>query len=379
VRTAREPLMGSLQPSALTPAPTSASTSPIARLLAEPQRFEFFQAVRLLLLWLEEQGVDPEQALERHLRFPNSVSLGFPASQVEALDSAALHGSVLPQFRLTPGFMSMLGAQGALPNHYTERIQAWQAHESDPELAGAPLAFLDIFSTRMLGLFYGAWRKYRIEHAIAGPRDAYLPLLLALAGLPDAAPGADADADSVHADVAPEALARYAGVLRQRPASAAVLGRVLADHFGVGVAVLEAVGYWDALGAQEQTRLGIGAPATDGAAGLLGQSALLGARSWRPDLRVRLRIGPLDRRQFERFLLGLFAAPALSYEIVLVLRRDAVRPLQLSQLSAAARRLGIDSVLATVSAHGDRADMRYEIRPLQPLRPLTPPMGPKPA
>jgi type VI secretion system protein ImpH len=268
--------------------------------------------------------------------------------------------------------MSMLGAHGALPSHYTERIQAWQAHETDPELAEAPQAFLDMFSTRMLALFYGAWRKYRIEHAVLGPRDAYLPLLLALAALPQA------DIDPVHAEVAPEALARYAGVLRQRPASAAVLGRVLADHFGVGVAVLEAVGHWDALGAAEQTRLGTGAGSGQG---VLGQSTVLGERSWRPDLRVRLRIGPLDRRQFERFLpggalaralrtlLGLFAAPALSYEIVLVLRRDAVRPLQ---LDAAPRRLGLDSVLATGPVPGDRADMRYEIRPLAPLAPLPP-------
>jgi type VI secretion system protein ImpH len=366
------------------PAPAPAPASPIARLLAEPQRFEFFQAVRLLLLWLQEQGVAPGQALERHLRFPNSLSLAFPASQVEALEALPAYAGPLPQFHLTPGFMSLLGAHGALPSHYTERIQAWQAHEADPELAGAPRAFLDMLSTRMLGLFYGAWRKYRIEHAIAGPRDAYLPLLLALAALPHAGAGPAGDDDgALGADVAPEALARYAGVLRQRPASAAVLGRVLSEHFGVGVAVLEAVGHWDGLGAGEQTRLGVMGGSADGGAGLLGQSALLGARSWRPDLRVRLRIGPLERRQFERFLpggagaralrtlLGLFAAPALSYEIVLVLRRDAVRPLQLAAIGMDPRRLGIDSLLATVPAASDRADMRYEIRPLAPLPPLT--------
>jgi len=199
-------------------------------------------------------------------------------------------------------------------------------------------------------------------------------------GPADAVADGNGDADG---GVAPEALARYAGVLRQRPASAAVLGRVLGDHFGVGVAVLEAVGHWDALSATEQTRLGN--QDTAGAPGQLGQSAMLGERSWRPDLRVRLRIGPLDRRQFERFLpggagaralrtlLGLFAAPALSYEIVLVLRRDAVRPLQLNGATMQARRLGIDSLLATAPAAGDRADMRYEIRPLQPLQPLQPP------
>jgi type VI secretion system protein ImpH len=334
----------------------------IARLLAEPQRFEFFQAVRLLLLWLEEQGVPPRLAFERHLRFPNSLSLGFPASQVEALEQAPLPGQALPQYRLTPGFMGLLGAHGTLPAHYTERIQAWQAGQLDAELAEAPRAFLDMFSTRMLGLFYGAWRKYRVEHAVDAPRDAFLPLLLALAGLPPAsrAPGVRA-----------ETLARYAGLLRQRPASAAVLARVLADHFGVGVAVLEGVGYWDPLAPEEQSRLGA-------AHGLLSQCAVLGARCWRPDLRVRLRIGPLDRGQFERFLpqgaaaralrtlLGLFATPTLSYEIVLVLRRDALRPIQ---LAGPGRRLGVDSYLLSGPATADRADMRYEIRPMAPLPP----------
>jgi len=336
----------------------------IARLLAEPQRFEFFQAVHLLLLRLEEQGVPARLAFERHLRFPNSLALGFPASQVEALEQAGLEGSALPQYRLTPAFMGLLGAHGALPRHVTERIQAWEAAAADPELAAAPRAFLDMFSTRMLGLFYGAWRKYRIEHAVAAPRDTYLPLLLALAGLPPAsrAPGVRA-----------EALARYAGVLRQRPASAAVLARVLSDHFGVGVAVLEGVGHWDALALEEQSQLGL-------QHGLLGQCAVLGARSWRPDLRVRVRIGPLDRTQFERFLpqgaaaralrtlLGLFATPTLSYEIVLVLRRDALLPVQ---LAGEGRRLGVDSVLLSGPAAADRADMRYEIRPMAQLAPLS--------
>lgn len=336
----------------------------IERLLAEPQRFEFFQAVRLLLQWLEEQGVPPRLAFEQHLRFPNSLSLSFPASQVEALEQAALPGTAAPQFRLTSGFMSLLGAHGTLPVHYTERIQAWQASQLEPELAQAPRAFLDMFSTRMLGLFYGAWRKYRIEHAVQAPRDAYLPLLLALASLPPAsrAPGVRA-----------ETLARYAGVLRQRPASAAMLARVLSDHFGVGVAVLEGVGHWDPLLPAEQSRLGLNH-------GLLGQCAVLGARSWRPDLRVRVRIGPLDRSQFERFLpqgaaaralrtlLGLFATPTLSYEIVLVLRRDALRP---ARLENPGRRLGVDSYLLNGPAMADRADMRYEIRPMAPLPPLS--------
>jgi type VI secretion system protein ImpH len=348
----------------------------IARLLAEPERFEFFQAVRLLLLWLGEQGVPPRRALERHLRFRNSLALGFPAGQVEAIASSAGFNpaeGVPPQFHLTPTFMGLLGAHGALPGHVTERIAAWEAAEPDAQLAGAPRAFLDIFTTRMLALFYGAWRKYRIEHSVADGSDAFLPLLLALAGF---APGA------AHEAVDDATLARYAGVLRQRPASAVVLARVLSHHFGVPVALQEGIGFWDTLAAGEQSRLG-GASARTGLAipnSILGQAAVLGERCWRPDLRVRVRIGPLRRAQFERFLphadgarslrtlLGLFAAPTLSYEVVLVLARSELQP---ARLAGGPQRLGRDSFLITAPASSDRADMVYDMRPMAPL-PATP-------
>lgn len=379
----------------------------IERLLAEPQRFEFFQAVRLLLLWLEERGVPPQQALDKHLRFANSLSLRFPASQIEALalvhDKPAHPAIARPQFRMTPSFMGLLGAHGTLPAHYTESIQAWIASEQDE----APRAFLDLLSTRMLALFYGAWKKYRVEQMVAGPGDRFLPLLLALAGFPSgaagfasggsgaaagahglpsgAAPGdprgapagayfGDAGTGASLAGVDDRTLALYAGVLRRRPASAAVLGQVLSDLLRVPVALQEWVGHWDRLEDGERTALG-------GANGVLGQTALLGARCWRPDLRVRVRIGPVDSAQFERFLphgsgaatlsalLGLFAAPTLSYEVVLVLRRSALRALRLGERS---RRLGLDSYVVTAPAIADRDDMRYALRPLAPLSPLSP-------
>nr|WP_314547088.1 type VI secretion system baseplate subunit TssG [uncultured Massilia sp.] len=344
----------------------------IARLLADPQRFEFFQAVRLLQLWLGEHGVAPRQALDGHLRFANSVSLAFPASEIERLAVERMPGG-LPRFLLTPGFMSLLGAHGALPRDVTERILGWQGGEPDPELAAAPRAFLDMFSTRMLALFYGAWKKYRVELAAGGPDDAFLPLLLALAGLP---PGALDGIDG-------RALAPFAGLLGRRPVSAAVLGRILSGHLAVSVRVIEAVGHWDRLLPDERSLLG--SPAGRPAA--LGRSALLGERCWRPDLRVRVRIGPLDRGGFERFLphgeqarglrtlLGLFAAPALAYEIALVLRRADVLPLQLAPHG---RRLGVDGWLLDGPAGADRADLRYELRPLAPLPPLHPFSAPAP-
>jgi type VI secretion system protein ImpH len=325
----------------------------IARLLAEPQRFEFVQAVRLLLLALGERGIPEHRALARHLRFPNSMELAFPPSQLEAAARDA------DGYRLTPAFMSLLGAHGALPLHVTERILALPAGGE----AAAARAFLDMFSTRMVALWYRAWQKYRVEHLVAGPRDALLPMLLALAGVP--AGGAFA------ADGVPDtALAACAGLLRRRPVSAAVLGRVLSGHFGVAVRVQEGVGHWDRLAPSEQSVVGANA--------LLGRNALLGARSWRPDLRVRVCIGPLDLARYDnllpgapgaralRTLLGLFAVPTLAYDIVLVLRRADLRPMRLAPTGG---RLGLDSYLLSGPATADRADLSYELRPLDPLPP----------
>ncbi|PQO94033.1 type VI secretion system baseplate subunit TssG [Massilia phosphatilytica] len=323
----------------------------IARLLAEPQRFDFVQAVRLLLLALGERGIPEQRALARHLRFPNSLALAFPPSQIEA---------AAPEpdgYRLTPSFMGLLGAHGALPLHVTERLLALPADGAD---AQAARAFLDMFSTRMLALWYRAWQKYRVEHLVAGPRDGYLPLLLALAGVPA---GGTFACDGV-----PDtALAAFAGLLRRRPVSAAVLGRVLSSHFGVAVRVEEGIGHWDPLAPGEQSVIGSNT--------LLGRRALLGARSWRPDLRVRVRIGPLDRARYDRFLPGaagaralrtllrLFAVPTLAYDIVLVLRQADLGRVQ---LDTSGRRLGLDSYLLSAPATADRADLRYELRPLNP-------------
>ncbi|WP_440963324.1 type VI secretion system baseplate subunit TssG [Massilia sp. GER05] len=324
----------------------------IARLLAEPQRFDFVQAVRMLLLALGARGIPERRALARHLRFANSLALAFPSSQIEAA-AADPDG-----YRLTPSFMGLLGAHGALPLHVTERLLALPQDGQD---AQAARAFLDMFSTRMLALWYRAWQKYRVEHLVAAPRDAFLPLLLALAGVPGGGVFA-------HDGVPDTALAAFAGLLRRRPVSGAVLGRVLSSHFGVAVRVQEGIGHWDPLAPGEQTIVGTNA--------LLGRRALLGERSWRPDLRVRVRIGPLDRARYDHFLPGapgagalrtllrLFAVPTLAYDIVLVLRQADLGP---ALLDASGRRLGLDSYLLSVPAAADRADLCYELRPLDPL------------
>lgn len=358
-------------------------TSVIQRLLDEPQRFEFFQAVRVALQWLGEHGVAPDAALARHLRFRNSLSLGFPASEVEDLRAtsgarlregpalaAALRAGQPLHIEVTPPFMGFLGAHGALPLAETERVQAWQGARHDE----APRAFLDMLSSRIVALFYEAWGKYRVEQGIGAGKDSLLPLLLALAGH-----GAGLDGDD---GVRDETVALYAGILQQRPLSAVALGRMLGSFFDVPVRLEDAVGHWNPLAPHEQACLGCGNAR-------LGEDTMLGARSWRPDLRARLCIGPLERGQYERFLphargaallrrmLALFAEQTVCYEIVLVLRADQVEPVRLPRDPGGAARLGLDSFLVTSPERLDRTDLRYDIRPMAPLPPRRAPVQPR--
>jgi type VI secretion system protein ImpH len=260
-------------------------------LLDEPYRFQFFQAVRLLVEWLGQQGIAPERALTDHLFFENNLSLSFASSQIARLVSEA--GQSAAEIRITPAFMGFLGANGTLPHHYTEQFAAYLAATKD----AAPRAFLDMFSNRTLAQFYKAWCKHRVEYAGDDGADGFLPLLLSLAGFQrDAGKTVDGTIDV-------ETIAHYAGVTLQRPVPPDVLSRVLSDYLAVPLAIDESIGCWIDLLEHEQCALG-GLHAT------LGNDTLLGDRSWRPDLRARIRIGPLNRNDFDRLLPGSEGARA---------------------------------------------------------------------
>lgn len=347
--------------------------SVIERLLDQPYRFDLIQAMRMIELWLRRNGVAPDQALARHLRFQNSVSMRFPASQIEALFAQGEHsidsGEALQdafmnaQFQrihITPAYMGFLGASGVMPSRYTEDVAA-QIHLKKQE---GTRAFFDIFSNRIMLLHYQAWAKYRVRHRVdARGDDVLLPIQLALAGR-RAAPRPPVGADSTAADICDEVPAYYAAMLRQRPVSARVIAGVLTEYFSVPIKLIEFIGRWDTLAEAEQCQ-----PGRQNAT--LGQGAMLGVRCWERHSRVELRIGPLSMAQYEQFLpgascfralkamLALFATPALEFQVRLVLRADDVKPLGLGVPNSA--RLGAGAFLVTTPATVDCDDLVYEI------------------
>ena len=324
----------------------------INELLAEPWRYEFFQAIRLLSRWLRRYGVAPETAI----RFENSLSLAFPASDIDALQleqGQGQGGANAMRLRVRTAVMGLLGLNGALPLHYTERIAAWE-HATRDE---GPRAFYDAFSSRQVALFYRAWRKYRVRGgADEHNRDRFLAQLVALAGAGWQAPGQGQPGGGL----AFENLAYFAAQLRSRSVPAHLIAGVLSEYLQVPVTVEQFAGKWDPLGTGDRSRLGENN--CD-----VGLGATLGERLLRPELGIRIKVGPVSSRMFERFLPGASGARALAAlldrfaievpyrELQVILRGEEVDGAGLDGTV----RLGLDGFLCTRPDRRDRDDVCY--------------------
>jgi type VI secretion system protein ImpH len=307
-----------------------------ACLRAEPHRFRFVQAVRLLAL---AEG----SPLPRRVRFRTPASLAFPASEILGLAGS---GGAL---ELLVGFLSLTGPCGVLPAHYTELLM----ERRDLHRDGTAHAFLDLFSHRALALFYGAWRKYRFPLALEQGEEGGLPAwLLAVAGMGTGA--ADKTLEPI--------IAGHAGALARRPLPAAALQALVASCCGARTVLEPFQGQWLPVPSEARARLGAG----------LGDAPCLGPRLWDRQTRIGLRIGPLAPAAFQDLLPGRPGGAALAAlvraclgralgcDLVLVLAAGAAPRPRLGG-AAPGPRLGIDLWLARGPLERDTDDTRFRL------------------
>ena len=122
----------------------------------------------------------------------------------------------------------------------------------------------------------------------------------------------------------------YSGRLVGQTRNPEGLIAVIAEYFGVQTTIEEFVGRWFDLPEQYHTRLGNKSTA------LLGQTAITGGRVWNCQSVVRLRLGPMGLKQYERLLPGgpahakladwikLYAGPELAWEAKLTLKQAEI-------------------------------------------------------
>jgi type VI secretion system protein ImpH len=325
------------------------------RLFEHPYEFNFFQAVRLLHLILNDRpGVGriakPE---EEPVRFKARQSLEFQASSIHAMSAEQDPPA------MTVAFLGLTGVQGALPHHYTEHIIA-RAQARDTTMA----AFFDLFNHRLVSLFYRAWEKHRLpvrfELAAAKQEtDEFTQYLFDWIGMGTMGlRGRMAVRD--------QALLRYAGLLGQSPASAASLRAMLRDHFGVEVHIEQFVGAWYSLKPEDQSDLD-----EECLSNQLGEGAIAGDAVWDPQACFRVRLGPLRLVKYLAFLpdskavkeLGdlvrFHVGPVLQFDVQLVLKADEVPWSRLGDESPAGPRLGWCGWLKTGELAQDTSDMVF--------------------
>ncbi|MEQ8768307.1 MAG: type VI secretion system baseplate subunit TssG [Planctomycetota bacterium] len=278
-----------------------------AELHTRPERFEFFQAVRLLeKLYRSREPVGGDHDPSREaLRFRSSIRFGFPTSEIESLKEPErpAEGGDAPPLEMRVTFLGLQtpSSFGSLPLGYTELIRD-EVQERRHQL----LDFLDLFNHRWVSFFYRSWRKHKVEldheSGAGSPLEELLYSLFGF-GLPalrDRLPFEDT------------ALLLRAGLLGRAPVSASALERLLSSYFETAVTVEQLVSRTHVLDPDDQSRLGV-ANCTLGADCCLGDQVTLCQSSF------RVRVGPLG---WDEYLSFLPSGPA--FEALVSLTRLAV-------------------------------------------------------
>jgi type VI secretion system protein ImpH len=329
--------------------------SPLGRLAAEPDRFSFDAAVRLLCA---DRGTpDPAEAV----RFLAEHGLAFPPGDVLAVSGLESKGRA----ELTVGLIGLTGPAGVLPRHYSETVV-----QQIRGRARALPAFLDLLAQRLVAQFAEAGAKYRphrdADRAALDPRPgpgAVEGVLLALTGH-----GTPHMADRLAAGSDP--LVHYAGLFALHPRSAERLRALASDWLGQKVDVEQFAGAWLPLPPDQRSRLGVGLGT--GQFARLGEDAAIGVRAWDASARILLRLGPLGRPAFESLLpdrpglaklvslVRAYLGGEIGFAVNPVLAAEEIPALALDARADPAPRLGWNTWLPAASRRRDGTEPMFE-------------------
>ncbi|MBU0726571.1 MAG: type VI secretion system baseplate subunit TssG [Alphaproteobacteria bacterium] len=344
----------------------------IDRLYAQPWRFEFCQAVRLL-----EQLVDAPAPVgasanprQEPVRFRAATDFAFQGAAIRQIDPPTLpltpsmlegflarDRSIVAQAGMSVSFIGLAGTVGALPMVDTERVLRG-VQQRDPALAD----FLALFENRLIAVYYRARKTHRLGFDAVPPEYApmagYLQCLMGL-GLPGI--GADFP-DTVRRRLLP-----FAGLLASTRRPLEGLGKLLAAVLRAPVALEGPIRRLQRVPADQCTALGL----RQGRFQALGIASVLGSRLQAGGQALRLWIGPMSRAAYDRLLPGeadgmvldrlvrLYLGDGYAVEIRPVLHASGISAACLSAHRGA--RLGLTSWLCAKPARQDSCEARLTL------------------
>jgi type VI secretion system protein ImpH len=280
----------------------------IARLKANPQRFDLFQAISLLeriAPWARPLGRG--NGADEAVRLSGHVSLAFEPSDIKSVQVHALatdgvhhaaHGedqathrvSYAPRetYTVVTAALTLAGANGPLPMAFTELVLERSAQR---DTATADL--LDIFNHRFLSFLYRSRKRHAPALNWSSPHAG------ALAGALDALSNLGLRSGG-HGPRGAHLWLRHAGLLGAAPRSMAGLLAMLSDRLGLAVHGAQFVGGWREIDRADWlclARAGSGAPR-------LGGVAVLGQRTWDQASGICIEFPDLPKARFDALLPG---------------------------------------------------------------------------
>lgn len=284
------------------------STAVTQQLQAEPHRFEFFQAVRLLELAARLYAKDGKKFAKvpvgkgappnrESIRFRAQASLAFRGADIDRLEIVETiehddEEAPQQQWQMLINCFGLFGSNGVLPYHISELV-IQRLRQKDRSLAN----FLDVLNHRSTSLYYQAWHKYRLPvvyeraHREGQNRnDIFSHMLSAVVGL-----GTEKLNDRL--SVPDDVLLGFASQMSRGPPSAPTMARILRHYFELPIEVEQFIGKWQPLPRDMQSRLpGFDAPL--GQNNYLGENVILGRECWDIQSKFRIKIAHLDYGQF---------------------------------------------------------------------------------
>ncbi len=312
----------------------------------------FFHIVALLERLTKERmrvGGDGPPG-DEGIRFRHDYDLGFSAGDIsrvgiEKLPQGPERGFEEPKpvFVVTTTFLGLTGTISPLPLYIAEEV----LHEDDQNPVRRD--FLDIFHHRLISLLYRAVSRYSPAREHLSTRtDSWMRRALYLTGL-------DPDIQTRETRVHPSVLVRLAPLLAGRGRGPRVLALAIREALGEAlepdgkVDIRQFAGGW--IEVDEGQRMSLGTSNNE-----LGVEAILGKRAYDQSGRFAVRIGPLHRHNYRRFLrdgdllpvvrdmVELCVREPLDFDVELLLAADAVPSFQLSSRGQASQ-LGRDTRL----------------------------------
>ena len=285
------------------------------RLVEEPEKHHFFQALRVIEAHYSDAPRlgESRRPREDKVRLGQEAELAFPPSSIADFSPA----SGASPARLTNRFFGLFGPQGPLPLHMTEYARDRRRNHRDPTF----VAFADMLTHRMTGLLYRAWTAGQPAPSFDRQDDPMARKVAALAGF---RAGNLQDRDAM-----PDlAKLHFVGHLSQGSKNAEGLVSILSVFFAAPVQLRQFVGSWLELEPDDRWQLGSRAG--------LGRSTNIGQKVWSRAAKFRLQIGPLSLADYENLLPGgsslgrlrsivrNYVGDTLDWDINLILAGDEV-------------------------------------------------------